>query len=330
MKKLFLVLLILTVNCKIIAQITIIPDYRFEQSLIDLGIDSDQSINGQILTSDALLVTELNLSPGTIPNYPYPANDIYDGMIHNLSGIEAFINIEHLVINVTMIDNLNIGNLIHLKYLDCVDNMLTNVDVSGNALLEYIDITSAGDVLPFNDINEIDLSNNPNIKTILASGVERINLKNNNNDNIQNMFINVSCNYCWDYPADYIAGSTCIAVDNAELAQNNQSPYSGWTVYHAYINTNYVNDLNQCSLSTSKFNRNKISIYPNPVQSDILYLKNNNTIISKIEIYDFLGRKILQNDQITDHINISKLQKGNYLMKIISNKGNQTEKLIVE
>ena len=161
MKKLFFVILVFAVKSNLTAQITIIPDYRFERALIDLGIDSDQTINGQILTNDALLVTTLNLSPNTIPNYPYPADNFYDGLIQDLTGIEAFVNIEHLVVNTTMIDHLNLNNLIQLKYLDCVDNMLTSINVSNNPLLEYINVTCEGDLYPINDdtfkIKDIEL-----------------------------------------------------------------------------------------------------------------------------------------------------------------------------
>ena len=328
MKKLILVLLLLMAKSKSIAQITNIPDYRFEQALIDLGIDSDLTINGHILTSDALLVTQLNLSPTSLPNYPYPAINPYDGMIHDLSGIESFVNLEHLVVNSTMIDYLNLNNLTQLKYLDCVDNMLTSVNVSNNVLLEYINVTSEGDVIPINNIGEIDLSGNLAIHTVIASGVGKINLHNYNN--LPNVMINVGCSYCFDFPSDVIVGNVCIDVDNVEQAQNNEPPYSGWTVYHAYRNINYTNDLDQCSLGTSKFKKENIGIYPNPVQSGILYLKSNGSEISSITILDLLGRKILDYPHVTDNINISGIQKGNYIVKIYGGKGVQTEKLIVE
>jgi Secretion system C-terminal sorting domain len=328
MKKLLLILLLLLAKSKSVAQVTIIPDNRFEQALIDLGIDSDLTINGQILTSDALLVTQLELSPNSLTNYPYSATDFYDGLIHDLSGLEAFVNIERLEIHVTMVEDLNINSLINLKYLDCVDNMLTAVHVSNNPLLEYINVTNGGDVLPFNNIVEIDLSNNPNIKTIFASGVKMINLNNNNNN--PNTVINVYCSFCFDLPENSIVGNACIKVDNVELAQNNQAPYSSWTVNHNYISLNYADDLIQCSLSNTKFNRDKIAIYPNPVSSGIVNLQSTEETNLKVEIFDFLGRKILEKDQVKNTINISQLKKGNYLMKLMSDKGIQTEKLIVE
>ena len=328
MKKITFILLAFLASGKSMAQqITDIPDYRFEQALLDLGLDSDLAVNGHILNSDALLVTELIITPESLTNYPYPAGDIYAGMIHNLTGLEAFVNLQKLVLNTTMVDNLNVSNLVNLKHLNVVDNMLTAIDVSNNSNLEYIKISDWGDVLPMNNITELDLSQNPNINTIYAPGVQKINLNNNNNNS--NMLINVSC-YWIDSPPDDIVGSVCIKVDNVALAQNTQTPYATWTLSHEHIAFNYTNDLSNCSLGTSTFNQNKITVYPNPVQTDILYLKSDGSSLLKVELFDYLGRKIVENDKVIDSINVSGLAKGNYLIKIFSDSGTQTEKLIVE
>ncbi len=331
MKKLLFVLLLILAKNKSIAQVTIIPDYRFERALIDLGIDSDLTINGQILTSDALLVTQLELSPNSLTNYPYPPfDDSYQGMIHDLTGLEAFVNIERLEVHRTLIENLNTDSLINLKYLDCVDNMLTSISVLNNPLLEYIDISSEGDLFPINNINEIDLSSNPVINTIFARGIEKINLNNNNNINMQSMYINVGCSFCLDEPIGTIVGNVCIVVDSATLAQNNQFPYSEWTVYHAYRTLNYSDILTQCILSTPNFERNSIKIYPNPIVSGILNFKvDDNSIINKVIIFDLLGRKIFEQDNVDNQIVLTDLQKGNYVLQIFTNNGNQTKKIIV-
>ena len=329
MKKLFLILLVFLGASKSIAQITLIPDNRFERALIDLGIDSDSTINGQILTSDALLVTQLELSGNTLPNYPYPPfDDIYEGMIHDLTGLEAFVNLERLEVHRTLIEDLNTDSLINLKYLDCVDNMITSINVSNSTLLEYIDVTSQGDVYPINDIREIDLSNNPNIQTIIGFGLETINLNNNNNN--PNMQIKVGCSFCFDDPIDNIYGNVCIKVDNVALAQSNQAPYSSWTVFHPYNNLSYADDLVECSLSTTQFNADEIAFFPNPVSSGILNFKSNEKTNLKIEIFDFLGRKVMEKNDISDSVNVSTLQKGNYFLRVTTFRGNQTEKLIIE
>lgn len=309
------------------AQVTNIPDPIFEQVLLDLEIDSDGILNGQILTSDAENVTELAISPNAVPNYPYPAVNYYDGLIHDLTGIEAFVNLDSLTIQVTMIDELNIGTLSQLLYLNCVDNMLTSLDVSNNILLEYLNITSGGDVTPYNDIFEINLSTNPNIHTIIAPGISKINL--NNNDNNAQMLINISCNYCWSYPPEYVNGNVCIQVDHVELAQNNQYPYSNWTIYNANMTYNFTENLAQCSLSMNDYATMDFILSPNPA-SDILNIAvQDNTAINKVMIFDLLGRKIMEQDDVEKHINISQMQSGTYLLKVFTAQGSKSEKFII-
>ena len=80
MKK-FILILIVIISYTTNAQVTLIPDNRFEQRLINLNIDSDGIINGQILTTDAHSITDLNLrSIGA----------------SNLNGLEDFVNLEKL------------------------------------------------------------------------------------------------------------------------------------------------------------------------------------------------------------------------------------------
>ena len=69
------------------AQTTAIPDTAFEAKLVQLGIDSDGLINGQILNSDAAGVTDLDVSGPGWGNV---------GNIKSLVGIIAFTDLEHV------------------------------------------------------------------------------------------------------------------------------------------------------------------------------------------------------------------------------------------
>ncbi len=312
MKNLIIILFSLLIKSNLAAQVTLIPDSRFERALIDLGIDSDNTINGQVLTADVAQVISLNLSPASLTNYPYPAATIYDGMIHDLSGLEAFVNLENLVLNVTMVENLDLSSLPNLRYLDCVDSMLIAIDVSNNPLLEYINVKSEGDVSPFNQISDLDLSNNPNINNVNASGVSKINLNNNNNSQIVN--INVGCTYCFDFPSDYIQGNVCLKVDNPQLAQSNQLPYSNWIVNHQYRNINYTDNLDQCSLGTAQFFKDKLVISPNPARDFLMVNIDSKTDFS---IYNIAGQ-ILQSGKLDNNsktIDVRYLPSGIYFIK---------------
>jgi hypothetical protein len=312
MKRKLLTLFCIAASYVTTAQTTSIPDPVFEQLLIDKEIDSDGIVNGQISSTDALAVTSLIIT--------YDDNIDLE-FINDLTGIEAFTNLESLTVNFTMIEELNVSTLIKLKYLDCVDNMLTSLDVSNNPLLEHINISTGGDVGPLNSITELDLSHNPNIKKILASGgVDRINLKNGNNN--PDMYINISAFYMGGPPPN---GHTCIEVDNEDAAQNNQSPYSEWTIVHEYQTYSLVAD---CSLSTKDFNATAISVYPNPA-SDVLHFEVMDTIVDKAVVFDISGRIVKENTQISGNsISVSDLQAGTYILKLITNRGTFTQKII--
>lgn len=314
MKKELLTIMCIAGGYMATAQTINIPDPVFEQVLIDKEIDSDGIVNGQILTTDALAVTTLTITSPDITHTP----------IEDLTGIEGFTNLEHLIVNVTMIEQLNVSTLTKLKRLECADNMLTSLNVSNNPLLEFLDITSTGDVMPINSIGQIDLSNNPNFKELIATGgIDYINLKNGNNNPQMKLIINSGS---WGVPPEVIQGHTCIEVDNPTAAQNNQLPYSAWIIGHANKTYSLVAD---CSLSTKDFTKDAVSVYPNPV-SDVLHfdVKNESTI-EKAVLFDISGRAVREYNEISNNnLSVSDLQSGTYILKLVSNKGVYTQKVM--
>lgn len=60
--------------------------------------------------------------------------------------------------------------------------------------------------------------------------------------------------------------------------------------------------------------------YPNPCVNNIL-LKNAGKL-SKIEIYNVLGKKVMSKDSPTSHVNVSTLNQGIYFLNITTNSGN--------
>lgn len=86
-------------------------------------------------------------------------------------------------------------------------------------------------------------------------------------------------------------------------------------------------DISNCSLlSTEDLAANNLKIYPNPTQG-IIYFKNGNTPINRIEIYNLLGAQV-KNIQNSNTINLSNIESGVYLAKIYSNKKTITKKII--
>ena len=79
---------------------------------------------------------------------------------------------------------------------------------------------------------------------------------------------------------------------------------------------------------SSKLSTNTISIYPNPVKEEYIYLKNAERI-EWTKVYNTEGKLILQNNSDT-RIDVSSLPQGGYFMEVKSQAGISRHKFIKE
>ncbi len=138
------------------AQNVNIPDTEFLYALIEEGVD----INGDNLISynEAEAVTLLDVgvmgfcSAGGVCG-------VTPGNISDLTGIEAFINLNSLKIHRNKIDSIDLSMNNDLCYLDCHSNNLTSLDLSKNTALTHL---SCGN----NQLTSLDISNNITLQTL--------------------------------------------------------------------------------------------------------------------------------------------------------------------
>lgn len=144
-----------------------IPDIAFLHALIAEGVDTNN--DNHISIEEAEAVTHLNLNTKGITD---------------MTGIEAFMNLERLecIFNsMTSLDlskntaltrlncytnplkSLNVSNCTELKYLQCNMNQLNALDVSDNAALEFLDCQG-------NNIEKLDVSNNTLLENLRCGG----------------------------------------------------------------------------------------------------------------------------------------------------------------
>lgn len=83
--------------------------------------------------------------------------------------------------------------------------------------------------------------------------------------------------------------------------------------------------------SVDDFSIENISIYPNPT-TDILKIESKNGInISTVQVFDTLGKQVMNTELRNNTLNVSELSKGLYLVKMISEFGNEvTQKIVIE
>lgn len=147
MKKFFLLLLLVLAftacnddsdDIIVEKQYTFIPDDKFEEILIEKGIDSEGLMNGRMLYSDAKKVIDLNIE---IP-YIYKVDDEY-----NLKGIEDFINLKSLSIKGGETDNIDLSSNklltdLKLNRTHVNENLIISENINlKNVYIEFINIT---------------------------------------------------------------------------------------------------------------------------------------------------------------------------------------------
>ncbi len=159
------------------AEFVKIPDVKFEQELIDDGIDSDMIINGQISRSDA---------------------ESFEGIINvdsagldNLDGIEAFINTTGINCNGNNFTTLDFSHNRKMTGIFCNETpLLTSIILPATNDLTFISIINSGissiDVSKNEDLNSLTVAN-ANLTDIDVSKNLKLTSLNVSSNNIQQL-----------------------------------------------------------------------------------------------------------------------------------------------
>jgi hypothetical protein len=169
-----------------------IPDVKFENKLISLGIDSG-SPNGKVLTKLINTLTSLNVASRTI---------------EDLTGIEDFIALTSLNCGRNQLTTLDVSNNVVLVNLSCDRNQLTVLDISKNTALTILNCQN-------NKLSTIDISRNSVLTSlnVASNKLTVLNLRNRNNTNFNTTALDFKGN----------DNLFCILVDNPSYSNANWS-----------------------------------------------------------------------------------------------------------
>ncbi|WP_084426590.1 InlB B-repeat-containing protein [Aequorivita capsosiphonis] len=291
--------------------ITQIPDPNFEQALIDLGIDTDAIINGQVFTADIINISTLS---------------VQNKNISDLSGIQDFYSLTDLSCDQNQLTQLNLGSniglvylscsqndlshldvssFINLEYLNCYDNNLSFLDVSQNINLKYISCL-------MNQITDLDLSENTQLTEIYCQmgQLQSLNVQNGNNGLITNFLASDNPNL------------TCIQVDD-ETAAN-----AGTGVYASWLKDPSATYSEDCTLGIVDYaTDNPIEIFPNPVSQIITVKVYDNEKVKDLNISNVAGQMITK-AKFSNQIDVSNLSAGLYFIQIKTDQRTVIKKII--
>ena len=203
------------------------------------------------------------------------------------------------------LSSINLAQNTALSYLQCYSNQLTSIDITQNTALTFLNLNN-------NQLSSLDVSNNIALTDLYCIGnqLTSLNVKNGNNSLITtfNSTINTSL--------------TCIDVDNEIDANAGTGSYSAWS---KDATATYSEDCAALGLN-DKILAQSITLYPNPVSN---FLTIDSSIsISKVEVYSLLGQKVKEINSGFNSIPMGNLSKGMYIVRVQSENGFATKKLI--
>ncbi len=352
MKTLILSLLLFAMAYFSDAQNVNIPDASFKSALISAGVDTNE--DEEISSAEAEAINSLDVSSKSISD---------------MTGIEAFVNLDSLnchenqLITLDVSDNtelillacgsnqltnLDVSGCKALTVLFCFDNQLTSLDVSGCTALKYL-------VCFFNLLTNLDLSNNTALEYLKCNDNQLISLdvagcialtelicfwnQLTSLDVTDNTaLINLDCSV---NQLDSLNISNNINLLNLNLSYMEtlykvcvwEMPFPPAGTNVETIESPNVYFTTDCSATALKPVRTKsrICIYPNPAGEYIVIDISNNSSFAKVELYDLQGKKVLEH-RLSDNnrVQINRLSKGLYLYRLHDNGNVYEGKVTVE
>lgn len=310
--------------------------YSSHNQFLD-NLDVSHNTNLELLYSSSTALTSLDLTQ----NKSLKFLDIGGTQIPNID-LSQNVDLNEFYCGATQLSNLDVSKNVNLKILQVFDNPsittldvskntaltdlsvgnngITSLDVSKNILLQTflcggnqianLDVTNNTSLTQFscwgNKLTTLDLSKNSNLTFIRVSDNElnSLNIKNGTNNLIS--FFGATNN----------PNLTCIQVDNPAASE-------GYPDWQKDATATYSTD---CGLSVSDVNKVDLILYPNPVKDVI----NFSDELSNIIISDASGKIIKQHKTSVSQINVSNLQKGNYIITGISKSGNLISKKLIK
>jgi len=201
-----------------------------------------------------------------------------------------------------------------LKYLNCSNNNLNELDVSENPLLENLYCQD-------NQLSGLDLSLNSNLAFLKCNdnALEYLNLKNG-----QNILL-TGGDTEYEGEITYVEGVNavnnpllqCIDVDKEADANTSSAPYDSWL---KDATTSYSEDCSSSLGLDDDLLASGIKLFPNP-SSEYLSISSEQQNIVQVTFYSVLGNRIREINSGFEHIDTKNLSPGIFFVRVRLDKG---------
>ena len=92
-----------------------------------------------------------------------------------------------------------------------------------------------------------------------------------------------------------------------------------------------INTVPNFTLSSSSFNAIEgLTMYPNPLKGNTLYLTSTANAEMSVQIFDLVGKEVLKSNVTNNIVNVSGLTSGVYIVKVTEEGKTATRKLVIQ
>ncbi|WP_353777525.1 T9SS type A sorting domain-containing protein [Winogradskyella sp. 3972H.M.0a.05] len=265
-------------------QIVNIPDANFKNALLNNSTTIDSNNDGEIQESEALQVTSLSLSHKNISD---------------LTGIEAFINLQTLNIASNPITTIDLSANVALTNLDASYCSADTIDLSNNTALRYL--TIVGEFGEEGSIVNLNITGLTLLEQLQADYNQIASLDLSTNSSLQSVYLNNNALTSLD-----ISNNTALYHLGAAENQLSSININGATSLESlYLGYNQFTGLDLSSTTPLKFlsiGNNQISSINLSGATDLLTLSVNDNAITLLDIsmLSDLTSIDIDNNQITN------------------------------
>lgn len=133
-------------------------------------------------------------------------------------------------------------------------------------------------------------------------------------------------------PASTITNNsgTATVTAFASIALRNASATPKAEIDEIRVGDTWASVTPEASASLADNNINGLSMYPNPLKGNTLFLTSTANAAMSVQIFDLLGKEVLKSNVMNNTINVSGLNAGVYMVKITEEGKTATRKLVIQ
>jgi len=258
----------------------------------------------------------------------------YNGL--NTLKLNSNSTIEFIQCHDNQLSSLDLSGNTALRWLECNDNQLSSLYVSSNNELNHLKCQN--NKLRLSDLYEISLTIKPDPDNEIVFGEQRL----------ASQTIEVGQQVDYSVEKEFFGNATLFTVQKDGVP----APESDYIIIDGIItfkikgtyqvsmtNSALIGipkviaeiEVSNVGISETTHEEMKIVVYPNPTTGE-LTIKNEQLTINSVEVFDVVGKRLSLHHLISTssnhHINVSHLKSGIYFIKINTNEGTITKKVI--